>query len=51
MKKNSNRSLLLFLHSLLTVTQAQTASTAKEPGINVNYMDKAVKPSNNFFDM
>jgi endothelin-converting enzyme/putative endopeptidase len=51
MKKNSNRSLLFVIPALfgLTVTQAQTASTAKEPGINVNYMDKAVKPSNNFF--
>ncbi|WP_339919366.1 M13 family metallopeptidase [uncultured Flavobacterium sp.] len=51
MKKNSNRSLLFVIPALfgLTVTQAQTASTAKEPGINVSYMDKAVKPSNNFF--
>jgi putative endopeptidase len=51
MKKNSNRLLLFVIPALfgLTVTQAQTASTAKEPGINVNYMDKAVKPNNNFF--
>jgi predicted metalloendopeptidase len=33
----------------LTVTQAQTVQTVKEPGINVNYMDKTVKPANDFF--
>jgi hypothetical protein len=27
------------------VSQAQNAPAAKEPGINVNYMDKNVKPS------
>jgi predicted metalloendopeptidase len=32
----------------LTVTQAQTVQTVKEPGINVNYMDKTVKPANDF---
>jgi hypothetical protein len=31
------------------VSQAQNAPAAKEPGINVNYMDKNVKPSNDFF--
>jgi endothelin-converting enzyme/putative endopeptidase len=35
----------------LTVTQAQTVQTVKEPGINVNYMDKTVKPANDFSDM
>lgn len=51
MKKNSNRQLLFVIPAVLglTVTQAQTTPTVKEPGINVNYMDKAVKPSNNFF--
>jgi putative endopeptidase len=51
MKKNSNRQLLFVIPALfgLTVTQAQTVPTVKEPGINVNYMDKTVKPSNNFF--
>ena len=29
--------------------QAQNAPAVKEPGINVNYMDKRVKPSNDFF--
>ena len=29
--------------------QAQNAPDTKEPGINVNYMDKKVKPSNDFF--
>jgi predicted metalloendopeptidase len=33
----------------LTVTQAQTVQTVKETGINVNYMDKTVKPANDFF--
>ena len=51
MKKNSNRQLLFVIPALLglTVTQAQTVQTAKEPGINVNYMDKTVKPVNDFF--
>jgi predicted metalloendopeptidase len=35
----------------LTVTQAQTVQTVKEPGINVNYMDKTVKPANDFSDI
>jgi hypothetical protein len=33
----------------LTVT-GTTVQTVKEPGI-VNYMDKTVKPANDFFDM
>jgi endothelin-converting enzyme/putative endopeptidase len=33
----------------LTVTQHKP--TAKEPGINVNYMDKTVKPVTTFSDM
>jgi endothelin-converting enzyme/putative endopeptidase len=51
MKKNSNRQLLFAIPAILglSVTQAQTVQTMKEPGINVNYMDKSVKPSNNFF--
>jgi endothelin-converting enzyme/putative endopeptidase len=51
MKKNSNRQLLFVIPALfgLTVAQAQETATVKEPGINVNYMDKAVQPSDNFF--
>ena len=51
MKKNSNRQLLFAIPALLglSVIQAQTEQAVKEPGINVNYMDKSVKPSNNFF--
>ncbi|MGO4819957.1 MULTISPECIES: M13 family metallopeptidase [unclassified Flavobacterium] len=51
MKKNSNRQLLFAIPALLglSVMQAQTEQAVKEPGINVNYMDKSVKPSNNFF--
>ena len=30
-------------------SQAQTASATKEPGINIQYMDKTIKPSDNFF--
>ena len=33
----------------ITETQGQNITVVKEPGINVNYMDKGVKPSNNFF--
>jgi endothelin-converting enzyme/putative endopeptidase len=29
----------------------KTVQTVKEPGINVNYMDKTVKPANDFSDM
>jgi endothelin-converting enzyme/putative endopeptidase len=51
MIKNSNRQLLFVIPALfgLTVAQAQETATVKEPGINVNYMDKAVQPSDNFF--
>ena len=30
-------------------SQAQTASATKEPGINIQYMDKTIKPSDDFF--
>ena len=51
MKKNNNRKLLFVLPALFgfTILQAQTVSTEKEPGINVGYMDKGVKPTNDFF--
>jgi putative endopeptidase len=49
MKKNSNLIFAIPAIFALTVSQAQTAPLEKEPGINVTYMDKAVKPSDNFF--
>ncbi|TDE31430.1 M13 family peptidase [Flavobacterium ranwuense] len=51
MKKTSNKQLLFVIPAIMgfAVSQAQNAPAAKEPGINVNYMDKAVKPSNDFF--
>jgi predicted metalloendopeptidase len=30
-------------------SKAQTASATKEPGINIQYMDKTIKPSDDFF--
>jgi endothelin-converting enzyme/putative endopeptidase len=51
MKKTATGSFFVIPALLgLTVTQAQTVQTVKEPGINVNYMDKTVKP-NDFSDM
>ena len=51
MKKTSNKQLLFVIPAIMgfAVSQAQNAPAAKEPGINVNYMDKNVKPSNDFF--
>jgi endothelin-converting enzyme/putative endopeptidase len=51
MKRNSKRQLRYLVLALfgLVVAQAQETAPAKEPGINVKYMDKAVKPSDNFF--
>jgi endothelin-converting enzyme/putative endopeptidase len=51
MNKNLKKPLLFVLPALFAVTtiQAQSGNAEKEPGINVNYMDKSVKPSNDFF--
>ncbi|MBC5837469.1 M13 family metallopeptidase [Flavobacterium muglaense] len=51
MNKNLRKPFLFAIPALfaLTSSQAQTETPAKEPGINVKYMDKTVKPSNNFF--
>ena len=51
MKKNSNKQLLFMIPAIMgfAMGQAQNAPAVKEPGINVNYMDKRVKPSNDFF--
>lgn len=53
MNKNFKKPLLFVLPALFAVTtiQAQSGNAEKEPGINVNYMDKSVKPSNDFFNM
>lgn len=51
MNSNFKKPLLFVIPALFAITtsQAQSDAPAKEPGINVMYMDKAVKPSNNFF--
>ena len=51
MKNNNNKQLLYVIPAMMAfaVGQAQSNPTVKEPGINVNYMDKNVKPSNDFF--
>ncbi len=51
MKKTNNKQLLFVIPAMMAfaVGQAQSNPAAKEPGINVNYMDKKVKPSNDFF--
>ena len=51
MKKTTNKQLLFVIPAIVSFAlgQAQNAPATKEPGINVNYMDKKVKPSNDFF--
>ena len=51
MNMNLKKPLLLVLPALFAVTaaQAQDAKLAKEPGINIQYLDKSVKPSDDFF--
>ena len=51
MKKTTNKHLLFVIPAIVSFAlgQAQNAPANKEPGINVNYMDKKVKPSNDFF--
>jgi putative endopeptidase len=51
MKKTVNKQLLFVIPAImgLTVSQAQNLPAAKEPGINVKYMDTNVKASNDFF--
>lgn len=51
MKKTTNKQLLFVIPAIMgfALGQAQNAPSTKEPGINVNYMDKKVKPSNDFF--
>ena len=51
MKKMKNKQLFFVIPAMMgfALGQAQNAPALKEPGINVNYMDKKVKPSNDFF--
>jgi predicted metalloendopeptidase len=51
MKKLKNKPLLFVIPAIMSFAlgQAQNAPAPKEPGINVNYMDKKVKPGNDFF--
>jgi putative endopeptidase len=51
MKKPINKQLLFVIPAILglTVSQAQNIPAENEPGINVKYMDKSVKASNDFF--
>ena len=51
MKKTTKKQLLFVIPAIMgfALGQAQNAPDTKEPGINVNYMDKKVKPSNDFF--
>ena len=51
MKKMKNKQLFFVIPAMMgfALGQAQNAPAPKEPGINVNYMDKKVKPSNDFF--
>jgi putative endopeptidase len=51
MKKTVNKQLLFVIPAImgLTVSQAQNVPAGNEPGINVKYMDKNVKASNDFF--
>jgi predicted metalloendopeptidase len=51
MKKLFSNAVLFVIPVLMvpTVGQAQETVPQKEPGINVNYMDKKVKPTDDFF--
>jgi endothelin-converting enzyme/putative endopeptidase len=48
---NIKKPLMFVLPALFVAatTQAQDAKPAKEPGINIQYLDKSVKPSDDFF--
>lgn len=51
MNPKKSTSLLLALPAVLSFSwcQAQNAPTIKEPGINLQYMDKTIKPNDDFF--
>ena len=51
MRNKINKKILFAIPAImgLAATQAQNVSVLAQPGININYMDKNVKPSNDFF--
>lgn len=51
MRNKINKRILFAIPAImgLAATQAQNVSVPAQPGININYMDKNVKPSNDFF--
>jgi predicted metalloendopeptidase len=51
MKINFKKQLIFVFPAIIgfTVINAQNAPVKQEPGINTSYMDKTVKPSDNFF--
>ncbi|PWA11668.1 M13 family metallopeptidase [Flavobacterium laiguense] len=51
MKKLSKNKLFFVIPAIfgLNVVQSQTSDIAKEPGINVNFMDTSIKPNDDFF--
>lgn len=51
MKKIISNAVLFVIPALIatSVVQAQDNTAKKEPGINVNFMDKKVKPTDDFF--
>lgn len=52
MKINFSKKLLLVIPVIIgyTESQAQDAIGKKEPGINLNYMDKTIRPNDNFYE-
>ena len=51
MKTNFNRKFLFVIPAIIGLTpcSAQEKPASKEPGINVSFMDKSVKPGDDFF--
>ncbi|HMK06897.1 MAG TPA: M13 family metallopeptidase N-terminal domain-containing protein, partial [Flavobacterium sp.] len=49
MKLQIKKQLLFVIPAIIGFTESQAQAPAKEPGINVSYMDKNVKPNNDFF--
>src|SRR5690349_2122824 len=51
MKLNLSKKLLFAIPAIVgfAETQAQDVAGKKAPGINMNYMDKTVKPQNDFY--
>jgi len=51
MKIKLNKAFLFVIPAIIGFTdaQAQKKNAVKEPGINVSFFDKSVKPADNFF--